>query len=227
MRAALSLAALVARARGLSEAQRFDAAYARRSLESVAGLDGVGPHALEQLGREVAQVVNVDRVASDEDMAEDETFALAHSRAVDAIRRFSAASRPPGSRSERDALVFEEAAPADPGVFASLVSFALDRPVPWERDCSCCYPICPGDRWCIKQADKRYLACAGYSVRQHLKFAIVDRPVALFACIAAVVFFVDTWLTASALVSASRARRARAKPPRERRAPPNGGRAMI
>lgn len=144
----------------------LDCGYAQRSLERVAAIDGVDLLAVERL------VAETSRVASLADGAEK---ARALEAVTGAIGRLGEASRPSLSRSDAVELTFEEAPPADPGMVASSVSWVLDRPVPWERDCSCCYPVCPADRWCIKQADKRYLACAGFSVRQRLKFAFLDR----------------------------------------------------
>lgn len=152
----------------LNEPQLLNAAYAQRSLESVAQTGGVDALTVAKLRADIARVSS---------LMDDVEKAQVLTHALDAIRRLGAASRPAASRSEGGVLTFEDVAPADPGLWLSFVSWALDRPVPWERDCSCCYPVCPSDRFCIKQADKRYLACAGYSVRQHLKVALLDRCV--------------------------------------------------
>jgi len=141
-------------------------AYAARAIRSVEAAGGAGQADAQRLRAELdalGAIVDRDELAS------------ALRTLLEAIRRLGVSVRPPASRSTDGVLSKQDAAPPDPGIVSSFMSWALDRPVPWERDCSCCYPTCPGDRWCIKQADKRYLACAGYSVRQHLTFLLVDR----------------------------------------------------
>lgn len=68
-----------------------------------------------------------------------------------------------------DEMTAEGASRGFARIVNALVSWALDRPVPWERDCSCCYPFCPQGKTCIRQGEKRYLACAGPSMREQLQ----------------------------------------------------------
>lgn len=120
----------------------------------------------------------VDAVGSSIDQLQHEADAGAFERKVAQIHVDiqALASRSSPSRSTTSAeQSADESVGGEPPLLTSFVSWALDRPVPWERDCSCCYPFCPADRWCIKQGDKRFLACAGLSVRQHLRIAFADQ----------------------------------------------------
>ena len=49
-------------------------------------------------------------------------------------------------------------------VIEPWVRWMRDRPPPWERDCDCCFAVCPPDRNCLSQTDGLYLACRGESL---------------------------------------------------------------
>ena len=51
---------------------------------------------------------------------------------------------------------------------SSWRSWALDRPPPWERDCDCCFAVCPPHHYCLAQSDGLVLACRGESVGEFL-----------------------------------------------------------
>jgi hypothetical protein len=153
---------------GLKGHQQLELDYATRALAHVAQLPGVGSAQLERLQTELA---SIGARGDDEGQS---------SRALELvlleIRLLGERARPDASRSTAEPLSFDEiVAASEPGLVSAFVAWVLDRPLPWERDCSCCYPFCPADRWCIKQADKRYLACAGDSMRQHLKYLLLDQ----------------------------------------------------
>jgi hypothetical protein len=209
MRALLHLITLASGTWGAQStgAQQLDVEYAHRAIDALERLAGVDVHAIARLR---------DGLSAAARAADDATLSRALDAAFAEIDAIGERSRPAGSRSITGAVSFEEVVASELGWFASSIAWALDRPVPWERDCSCCYPFCPADRWCIKQADKRYLACAGYSVRQHLSFAIVDHARLSAFCIAVALVVVDRWLSVPAALAGGRGRRGRTKASKER-----------
>lgn len=118
-----------------------------------------------------------------------------------------------------DRLSMPALQPSGEGVLQRLASFMLDRPLPWQRDCSCCYEECPSNRQhlhscsaqckhthihththahshsptcrvCIAGSDGRLLACKGPSLRQTWVSCNQASPILSCACILAVVLLV-------------------------------------
>ena len=72
--------------------------------------------------------------------------------------------------------------------------WALDRPPLWERDCDCCFTVCPEHLHCLQQSDKLFLGCRGESLGDVLDRHWTERPWALVGLTLVTCALSSAWL---------------------------------
>lgn len=98
----------------------------------------------------------------------------------------------------RDGVHSAENLAAAEGVQLSVTwrHWLLDRPPPWERDCDCCFKVCPPGRNCLMQADSLVLACRGESVSMIFDRQWTERPATVCCAGGSLTLLSVLWLRA-------------------------------
>ena len=76
----------------------------------------------------------------------------------------------------------------------------VDRPPPWERDCDCCFKVCPDGHNCLLQSDDLFLACRGESLGSVLDKLWADWPMSVVIFVALILVTSYWWLRQQARV---------------------------
>ena len=85
--------------------------------------------------------------------------------------------------------------PPPPPPLVSLLSRLLDRPLPWARDCDCCFETCPPGAACIR-TQGLYVACRGDSIGALMSAQLRARPGACAVGGASALLLLLAWLRA-------------------------------
>uniref|UniRef100_A0A7S3ETC1 Uncharacterized protein n=1 Tax=Haptolina ericina TaxID=156174 RepID=A0A7S3ETC1_9EUKA len=93
-----------------------------------------------------------------------------------------------------------EASPSPRKWLAAWWRDLMNRPPPWERDCDCCFKMCPAEHHCLYQSDGLYLACRGESVGEILDYHWTRRPITCSVTMLVAVVGTGLWIRQQARI---------------------------